>query len=61
MLVIVMEVMIYDPFFVTVCWARHNDGLEIIQKDKYQAHLQSSMDERLSGTSKYMDESIQDK
>ena len=60
MLVTAMEVTISDPLFCNGCWACHNDGLEVIQKDKYQAHLQFSTDESLSGTSKYVDKSIQD-
>ena len=61
MLVTAMEVIIYDLIFCNCCWARHNDGQEVIQKEEYQAHLQFSMDERLSGTSKYVDECLQDK
>ena len=64
MLVTAMEVIISDLIFCNCCWARHSDGQEVIQKEEYQAHLQFSMDERLdehlSGTSKYVDERLQD-
>ena len=45
------------PFFLTVVkLIINNDGQEVIQKVEYQAHLQFSMDERLLGTSKCVDE-----
>ena len=54
-----MEIIISDPIFVTVVeLVISNDGQEVIQKMEYQAHLQFSMDERLSGTSKYVDDRL---